>query len=259
MGNSQSSTIRQCMEIINKNMLTVVNERSSSSGAFQVNKNSIVINVSGKADCDIILNQSIQATQGLKVSNKFESTNDLQQVLEQTMNASLKQDQKAVNDFLSLGFNKQTTKTELEVEIKNVIDTQVRNTDITSCNAIIDNLNEGKINIDGDLYCKNKLQIDQSIIAAQQAQCASETAFSVLMRSKLISEAVSNIESKQVAENKGITDFLKGLIVPLIIIGVIIVLVIIAKNVFTKNPQTYMGGGYGGGYGGPGMSVNMRT
>jgi hypothetical protein len=79
------------------------------------------------------------------------------------------------------------------------------------------------------------------------------------MRSKLISDAVTNIENKQKAENKGITDFLKGLIVPLIIIGIIIVLVIVAKNVFTKNPQPYMGGGYSGGYGGAGMSVNMRT
>jgi hypothetical protein len=148
----------------------------------------------------------------------------------------------------------------LETEIKNVIDTQVRNEDITSCNAIIDNLNKGKINIDGDLYCKNKLQIDQSIIAAQQAQCASETTFKVLMRSKLISDAVTNIENKQVAENKGITDFLKGLVAPLIIIAVIIVLVLIAKSVLSKPPQAgAYGGGYGGVYGGPGMSVNMRT
>lgn len=262
MGNTQTTTIKQCMEIVNKNMLTVINSKEVNAGAYQYNKNSIKFNVEGNIDCpNIDLTQTINGTQNMKVFSKFESKNDLQQVLKSALEASINSNQKAVNDFLSLGFNSQKTSTELKVEMKNIIDTQVRNEDIQNCNTIIDNVNNQELKITGSVACQN-LNSAQSIVAAQQAECISQTAFDVLMRSELISEAVTKIAATQSAENKGITDFLKGLIVPLIIIGVIIVLIIIAKNVFSKSPQPYSG--YGGGYGGSpgvsvGASVNART
>lgn len=263
MGNRQTSTIKQCMEIVNKNMLSVINSKTFNAGAYQYNKNSIKFRVEGDINCpNINLSQTIYATQGMKVFSKFESANDLQQILKQALEQSVSSDQKAVNDFLSLGFNSQKTVTDLKTIINNTIDTQVRNDDITSCNSIVDNVNNQDLVITGSVACQN-LNSAQNIVAAQQTECISETAFQVLMRSDLISEAVTNIANKQSAENKGITDFLKGLIGPLIIIGIIIVLVIIAKNVFAKNPQPYMvgyGGGYGSGSGvSVGASVNART
>lgn len=262
MGNKQTTTIKQCMEIVNKNMLSVINSKTFNAGAYQYNKNSIKFIVEGNIDCpNINLTQTINGTQGMKVFSKFESTNDLQQILKQALEQSVSSDQKAVNDFLSLGFNSQKSVTDLKSIINNTIDTQVRNEDIQSCNSIVDNVNNQELKITGSVACQN-LNSAQNIVAAQQTECISETAFQVLMRSELISEAVTNIANKQSAENKGITDFLKGLIVPLIIIGVIIVLIIIAKNVFSKSPQPYSG--YGGGYGGSpgvsvGASVNART
>ena len=265
MGPTQSSTIKACMDIVNKNMLSIVNSKQVNAGAYQYNKNSIDVKISGSIDCpEVVLSQTINGTQNIKVFSKFESTNDLAQTVKQALDQSFKSDQKAINDFLSVGFQSQKNDTELLTSIKNVIDTNIKNEDITSCNAIQDNLNLQKLDITGNIKC-DLLKIPQDLVATQQAECISQTAFGILMRSELISDAVTKVDNTQFAENKGITDFLKNLIGPLIIIGIIIVLVIIAKNVFTKSPQPYMGGGYGAGYSSmssgrsAGSSVNFRT
>ena len=181
--------------------------------------------------------------------------------MKNAIDQTAKSEQEAVNDFLSLGLNSQGDSKSLVTDITTIIETNIKNENLTSCNAVIDNINDGKLKITGNLDCPTGLNIAQQIASDQLAECISETLIDVLLANETINEAVQNMNSKQKAENKGITDFLKNLIGPLIIIAIIIVLVLIAKSVFTRNPQPYMGG-YGG-YGGPGVSVgasiNART
>jgi len=257
MGNKQSSSLRALYKSINKSMTNIVNTAATSNSGVTVNRNFFKLKISGDVQCNIDVGQFITANQVVKTVSKFQSTTDIQTLMKNAVEQTAKNDQKAVNDFLSLGFNSQKTSTELVTDITNIIDTNIRNENLTSCNAVIDNINNGELEITGNLGCPTGINIAQAIASDQLAECISTTLIDIILANAQINEAVQTMENKQSAENKGITDFLKGLIVPLIIIGVIIVLVIIAKNVLTKPPQSSMGG-YGGGMG-PGVSVNART
>lgn len=260
MGNSQSSSLRSIYKSINKSMTNVINTATTSSSNITINKNNLDLEVTGFAKCNIDIGQVISSNQTVKTISKFQSAVDLKTLMKNAVEQTAKNEQTAVNDFLSLGFNSNKNSTELVTEITNIIDTNIKNENITTCNNVIDNVNNGKIKISGNLECPTALNILQTVMSDQVSECVSETLINVLLANDIINDAVQSIENKQKAENKGITDFLKGLVGPLIIIAVIIVLVLIAKSVLSKPPQPYMGGGgYGGGYGGPGMSVNMRT
>jgi len=223
-------------------MTNIVNEAATSNAGVTVNRNLFKLKIAGNVNCNIDIGMFITSNQVVRTLSKFETATDLQTIMKNAVDQAAKSEQKAVNDFLSLGFNSQKDSTTLQTDITNIIDTNIRNENLTSCNAVIDNINNGELEITGNLDCPTGINIAQQIASDQLAECISNTLINTILANETINQAVQNLESKQSAENKGITDFLKGLIVPLIIIGVIIVLIIIAKNVFTKSPQPYMTG-----------------
>jgi hypothetical protein len=269
MGNSQSSSLRSLYKTFNEKITEIVTQAINDGNTTQINKNIVNVDLgSGNTynDCPAIsVFQSIDSGQTITVSSALASEQNLKSIINNAVDQTAKSDQKSVNDFLSLGFNNNRNSTTLVSDITNIMNTKIVNQNIQRCNSILNNLNEGLIDFgDNNVYncsdSSNPITSLQEIITTQFVNCISKTAIGLILEDEVMNKAVQDIESKQAAENKGITSLLSSLVGPLIIIAVIIVLVLIAKSVLTKNSSgsTLGSGGYGGGYGGAGVSVNAR-
>jgi|GEM_PF-5706285 len=272
MGNSQSSSLRSIYKSFNQNLTEIINSASTSANANQVNQNIINFKVGAGStfnNCPALSSyQRIDASQTLRTIAKFQSAQQLQTILSNTVNQTASNSQDAVNDFLSLGFNSQKSSTQLVSDITNIINTKINNSNALTCNVWIDNINTGNFELGENITYNctaeantNPKQFYQEIFSTQMADCISNTFIDIIKSDETINSAIQEIENKQKAENKGLSSFLGSLMGPLIIIAVIIVLVLIAKTVLTKksSPATSSMGEYGSSMGrGSGVSFNYR-
>jgi hypothetical protein len=239
MGNIQSSTMKSVVDAVNQTTTNVKNTSITDGKSTTLNRNTLSFEVGDKGtlnlnNCPLNIAQKITTDQNLKVLAKFSSATDLQNTLKSIVDQASSGSQKAVNDFLSLGVNAQTSKQDLITNIKNSITNNITNENVTKCNAILDNLNDGKIVVNGTINCKDgKFDIDQSIISNQQVDCISESLFNAALKNQAINDIVQKAENQQSAENKGLGSFLQGIWLYIVIaLGAVLLIGVIALVIF---------------------------
>jgi hypothetical protein len=230
MGSSQSSQIKQTTEILNKAVTNVVNTNKMSANASSTNVNRFTFRNTrtGEINCDIIdFSQSVKSDQVVKVASKISNANEMKTMLKSAIDNAMQQNNTAVNGFLSTAFNNQKSNTEINNILKNEIENNITNENVTECNAIIDNANRGIIINEGKLTCKN-LRNPQEIISSQYLECFADAASSAIMKNEAIADAVNKVEQSNKSENKGAAELVSAVLGPyaMIIIAVIVALVI---------------------------------
>ena len=230
MGSSQSSQIKQTTEILNKSVTNIVNTNKMSANAKSTNVNTFKFEIGEKGDveCDTFdLSQRIKSDQSVKVASKVSNAAEMKTLLKSAVDNAMQQNNTAVNGFLSTAFNNQKSNTEITNILKNEIENNITNENVTECNAIIDNANNGTILIRGKMKCKD-FSAPQEIISQQYLECFAEAASDAIMNNASINDAVTKVEQKNKSENKGAAELLSAFMGPyaMIIIAVIVALVI---------------------------------
>jgi hypothetical protein len=238
MGNSQVSVVKNVVDAVNETTTNVRNTSITDGRAVALNRNTLFLELgpTGEINCTKTnIGQTITVDQNLKVLSKFESVTDLQTMLSSIVDQTSETKQKAVNEFLSLGVNSQVSKQDLITNIKNSITANITNENITRCNAVVDNINDAKIIINGKINCPSggTLNITQDILATQQVSCISESLFSAAVKNQAIADIVQKATADQDAKNNGLLSLCNGLFLYIAIgVGSIIFICIIAAIIF---------------------------
>ena len=217
MGSSQSSSVRQTVEILNQSMTNLVNSKTSSASANNTNTNSYSISVGKGAsvkNCRLKLGQKINAKQAVKVMAKFQNLNDLKTQMETALKNSIDQASKSEQQALATSLNVQNSKQEIDQKVRNIVETNVKNETLEKLDAFLDNVNKGDLVILGDWDCgtEGPIEIDQEIVSDQIVELLTDTMIGNSITNTTKSETAA--ESKQTSESKQtgvIGDFFNGI------------------------------------------------
>jgi hypothetical protein len=129
MGSSQSSNVKQTVEILNKSMTNLVTKNTNSASAKNSNSNSFRIRIGEKGDvqgCNLDLTQTITASQAVKVMAKFASVADLKTQMKSALQNSVDQSSQSTQAALATSIGVQNSKQEIN-QIKNEIILEIFN------------------------------------------------------------------------------------------------------------------------------------
>jgi hypothetical protein len=233
MGSNQSSTVKQTTEILNKSITNIVNKNTVSASAKNTNTNSFEIITGPRSDiqnCSLKLGQKINASQQLKVMAKVSSTNELKTMLKSAVDNATSQNNSATNGFLSTAFNNQKSNTEINNILKNEIENNITNDNLTECNGIIDNINNGRLEINGKWDCgtQGPIVVNQELVSAQVVECFANAAQEAIMQNQNIADAVNKSSQENISKNAGAAELVSAFLGPyaMIIIAIVIALVV---------------------------------
>ena len=259
MGSSQSSSVKQTVEVLNKTMTTMVTKNTNSASAKNTNSNSFRITIGEKGDvknCKLNLTQKINAKQAVKVMAKFASKADLQTQMKAALKNEVDQSSQSTQDALATSIGVQNSKQEINQKISNIVETNITNETVNEVNGFLDNLNSGELEIKGKWDCgtNGPIEINQSIVADQIVELLSDAMIgnSVTTATDTTTAATSKQVSK--SEQKGVIDALGGLIssaafailAPIIAIVIIIaVLMFVFKGSISKIAEKKAGVSFG--------------
>jgi hypothetical protein len=240
MGASQSSSVTQVNDILNESITEIVNQNTTSASARNTNVNSFTLKngPTGKIiNCNFNLGQKINATQAVKVMAKITSTQELANTLNSAVDTAMEKNQESVNGFLSTAFTNQESTTDIKNILKNTIQNNITNTNLTECNAILDNANNGLIENDGLIDCSEGGQINnpQEIISDQLVMCFSEALTEALLKNENISKAKTTLEESQTSKNTGLDGVISAIFSMWGIIGIVVIVVVIGVILYFAN------------------------
>jgi len=232
MGANQSAQLKQTTEVLNKSVTNIVNTNTTKANATQSNTNrySIELGEGSELNCkEINLNQKIQSDQKLKVQAKISNVSDLKTMLKSAVDNATQQNNASANGFLTTAFNNQKSNTEINNILKNEIENNITTENLTECNAVIDNLNEGKLTLkkNAKINC-DVFRSPQEIATNQLVECYADAIQQALMQNENIASAVNKSTQSNKSENKGAAELVNAVMGPyaMIIIAVIVALVI---------------------------------
>jgi hypothetical protein len=243
MGSSQSSQLKTISNLLNQSVTKIINTNKVTNGTFNTNTNTFTLSIGryGVLNCkNIDLSQSITSSQKVVLSNTINNKVDLQNILKGAVSDVIAQKNDSVNSFLSTAFTNQSNSTDIEKNIKNIIETNITDENVTECNSILDNANKGIIIVDGQLNCDN-LKNPQEIISEQFVNAIVNAGSDALLKNTEIANAVNKIEQNNSNTNKGPLDFLTSGSGSLlyIIVGIIVIIIIcvIIYYFYRKNQE----------------------
>jgi hypothetical protein len=251
MGNVQSSKIKNMVELVNGFTTNINNSNATTNTGFVTNRQSydIEVGVGGVIECrSINAGQTINSNQNLITSSTFNSAQQVKNELQNMIDQIASSGQKAVAEFLSLSANAQVSEQELTTSIKNSIENNITTSNITTCQAITNNLQEGRLVVNGILKCtEGDLNLAQNIIANQEAQCLSEVFFNAIADNSIINDIKQKAESTQDAKTIGPIGAFFGSVGGIITVVIILILLGVAGFVAFKIFKSQGGGSALGG------------
>jgi hypothetical protein len=225
-GSSTSQTVKTFTDVVNQNITNVVNKQGQETEAKQSTVNTIELDMSNSKleNCKFKTSNKIQADQNVKAIANFKSANDIQNVIKLALDKTLESSQKQVNDFLNLAMgNKVESNIESTTKIMNMIQNNVTQESVQKVLAEANALNQQKIAMQ-NVNCKGstfeftneaivKQVVDAMTASVMEAVYKTQSDLGVSERTKLIQDQ----------ENKGLTDLVKSLTGPLIIIAIVVI------------------------------------
>ena len=239
MGSSQSSNVKQTVEILNKSMTNLVTKNTNSASAKNSNSNSFRIRIGEKGDvqgCNLDLTQTITASQAVKVMAKFASVADLKTQMKSALQNSVDQSSQSTQAALATSIGVQNSKQEINQKISNIVETNITNETLNQVNGFLTNVNNGVLEIMGKWSCAStggKIVINQGIVSNQVVELLSDAMIGNSITT--VADTATKADSKQVqkSEQKGVIDAFAGLLTgPIMIIGLIVIVLAVLAFVF---------------------------
>lgn len=207
MGSKQSSYAEKNIttDVINKNMLNSftrnLNEQSSNCSGTQYAE-FLAGPQSDIVGCDLNINQKMGLDCKAQAYFASQNENSLKADIQNSLDQSLKSEQKNENpSFTLVPYSNQSNTDLVNVQnhIKNIVERNLTTENLNKCLAIAKGAQEGKITILGKYTCKEGkgINLTQDMVVEQYAQCGADIVNKTLTDDKFISDLKTKAESSQ--------------------------------------------------------------
>lgn len=246
---TQSLSVASVMDVINSNITnSLVSAKNSSNVECTINQNIKVLCRGCVYDgCNI--NAINNATSNCNNSSIFTSTstNDMKSMIKQAIDNSATTNQSSVQGFLSTTVSDQNNNISISTHIKNLVEKNFTNEMFNLCKTKATVNQNNEIDDSGTIYiCRHgeTLNYENNGQMMVLSNCISKQLTTMLVNDSLVNDAINNAKAGQSSENKGLDDFVNGLLAGItgpmkyaLIVGAIIVVVaIIGGLIFLLSP-----------------------
>jgi hypothetical protein len=239
MGSSQSSEVKQTIEVLNQSMTNLVTKNQNSASARNINANNLSIDFDTKAryapgvdpnKCGLNISQKINASQTVKLMAKFASSADLKSQMKTALQNSIDQASTSKQAALATTLNTQKSKQSISQKVSNIVETNITNEVLNEVNGFLDNVNNGTIYIKGIMPCS--INIDQKIISDQVVTMLSDAMIGTSVSNSTDTAASAVSKQKTASEQTGVIGELAGLLGTMGMIWVAVIGIIVLGVVF---------------------------
>jgi hypothetical protein len=255
MGSSQSSSVKQTVEVLNKSMTSLVTKNTNSATARNVNANNLTVEFGEKArpmpgvdpnKCGLTVGQKINASQTVRVMAKFSSAADLKSQMKNALQNSVDQSSQSTQAALATSIGVQNSKQEINQKISNIVETNITNETVNEVNGFLDNINNGTFEFKGIFPCP--IVINQEILSNQVVELLSDAMIGNTISTSTDTEAKAESKQTSVSEQKGVIDAFTSLIGTAGMIYVAVILIVVVGLIFAGPMilKAVGGGGIGG-------------
>ena len=209
MGSSQSTTLNSVTNILSQNISNVVTQQTenTSSDSSATNNLQVVFGPNSEVSgCDLTLKQSITVNQSVMALSKYRTTTEIANLMQQSLDQTMSQNQEAVSNFLSTTFGNQESRSNIHNTLSQLISNNVTDENTQRIIGMVSGLNTGIITIDGKYSCgpNGQINLSQTVIIEQFVKAVTELMAQVLMTNTQIADVVDKLTQDQVAKNTGI-------------------------------------------------------
>lgn len=266
MGGSKSQMVQQFFNInaVNETITNQVTTNRTTVSASQTNIQKLSIIIAGSVvGCDIKMNQKIAANNVSTVESAVETVVDMKSDIQNTMEQSAEANMAMLTELGSLsdlvGESNQDIRQEINTTIRNVVETNITEENITELMAEQVNIQKSELIIGGNFDCRGgrgTIDASQDVVAQLTATAVGNMLTEKLMENSMVNAVTQSAAASVSQESSGfatIVDSVGGAISGIIdsstgvfwIIGCVICLVLMGVVGFMMTS----GGGGGGGQG----------
>ena len=239
MGSSQSSSVKQTVDILNKSMTNLTTKNQNSASARNINANNLTLTLGENArpmpgtdpnKCSLNIGQKIKANQSVKLMAKFASKSDLQAQMKAALQNSIAQSSSSQQGALATALNVQNSKQEISQKVSNIVETNITNEVVNEVNGFLDNVNNGTLEIKGIFPCP--INITQDIASDQVVSMLSDALIgnSITTSTDTATSAASKQETK--VKQQGAIDAVAGLVGTMGMIWIAVIAIVVLGAVF---------------------------
>lgn len=232
MGNKQSSSVRSLNQSITEHLNNVIKTNTSKQNTIQMNKNNATIDIGGSSlYCVFTNNQLIDTSQVQKAIQRVDNTVELVSKLNEAMEATAQSNQAASTAFLQTTFGSQKSKVDAMNIMKSTVKNNITEENLQELNAVIDNANNFKLKIAGDIVCDSKsgkVENLQEIRTSQVAGAMQDILTKTLVKNEAIRKSLAKSEGSQSQKGGGISELTS----PMFMMIAVIVIALIVGGVF---------------------------
>lgn len=250
MGANQSSDVNNCLNSLNESINTVITKQSQTTEAQNTIVQEINVQLGSIDNCDIIETQRIKANSSIQAIATFNSTSNIDTMMQASLSSALTSAQKSVNGFMSLAFSNQNSSASNNENITNIVKNNVTNDNKQSLISFATKLQAG--NVQAGSCLNGVIDVSQDAIVKTYVSAVSSTITAALLKNKEIAAAVAKTAVSQSSHNEGIASFFKawGMVMIGVVIAIILLIILLPKLLgggSSSQPPGGMPGGMPGG------------
>lgn len=240
MGNKQSSSIKQTMDVVTENMVNSMTEITNSQSQVIATNQTFNLTVNGTVDCRPGELQVIQENQTrANMEGVFSQVNEqeIQRQISSALDAASQSSNSAVTGFLSTKVgDSQSNVQEISQHIKTLVETNISNIVKNECTQTVATAQTNTIVVNGNIF-SNGCRFTQSIQLELSIRCMGDFVASLIEKDEILNTAVNKAAAANDSVATGpISEFFAGLsglwgtlLLPLIIGAVVIGLVLVVR------------------------------
>lgn len=240
MGNTNSSTINQTIDVINQTMVNSFTSTSNSAYIKQASSQEITFEVgpNGSVDCGtgtLTIEQVAQTTVNLQAEFSSKSSADLSAAIKGAIDAAAASSQSQVSGFASTAVaDSNNTNITIAEHLKNIVDQNITNITQNSCIADASNIQTEHILINGKLK-SNGCHFGQNFQGNLAVNCVTSSVIDLISKDSILSDNIAKAAATQDMKSTGFLQDLGGLlsglgltlILPFIIILVVVIIFVV--------------------------------
>lgn len=257
MGGSKSQMVQQFFNInaVNETITNQVTKNRTTVSASQTNIQKLSIIIAGSVvGCDIKMNQKIAANNVSTVESAVQTVVDMKSDIQNTMEQSAEANMAMLTELGSLsdliGESNQDIRQEINTTIRNVVETNITEENITELMAEQVNIQKSELIIGGNFDCRGgrgTIDASQDVVAQLTATAVGNMLTEKLMENSMVNAVTQSAAASVSQESSGfatIVDSVGGAVSGIIssstgifwIIGCVICVALIGIVMFMMSP-----------------------
>src|SRR5665648_12166 len=228
MGNVQNTSVQASLTLLQQNITNIAITAVNSAGAICNTNQVLNINFKNIKNCANVVGQTSNVNCNLTTLFSTNTNTNLTSIISTAVAQTAASMQQSVQDFLAASLNVQNTSTSVQTAITNILTTNVAQSFYNSCIAKANVDQTGTLNFT-DIDCSQggNNMVTQNAQLLVLVNCVNNTVVTLLTNAVESTQVAQTATATQASTQKGISQLVSALALPLIILGVVIVVIAI--------------------------------